>query len=212
MADLAFVLRRTGPDTETHRVLLEAYQFSISNKLFPAARDFASRVVALAIDNHHYEVAEWMQRAIETFEYENEVHNAFSVSGYLCRIAIHENRLADAKKLAADALNRDWLTDRAGWLGASLALLIRINMQECADLAELRGQVMELHSLYKVIGGLGGQDYEVAALCSGLEYLGKADESRDILLDYLTRTRRDLIPYLPELGELADRLAQPSAF
>ena len=53
---------------------------------------------------------------------------------------------------------------------------------------------------------LGAQDYEVAALCAGLIYLGDESAARTCLNDYLSSKRRDLIPYPPVLSEICEML------
>jgi len=56
--------------------------------------------------------------------------------------------------------------------------------------------------LYPATAGLGGQDYEIYALCCGLIYLNEPREAEEYLLDYLFKRRRDLTEYSVELAAI----------
>jgi DNA-binding SARP family transcriptional activator len=206
LTDLAFVLRRTGPEEEISAVLQEAYDIGIQNKLFAAARDYAERMLAFLVDNRRDGVETWMQRANDSHGDGFSVRASFSVNAYRVRIALLENRIDDAQQILQHAFDWQWVRHRKGWLAAINALHIRLHLALRTSIAELRPTVEELRLLYAETAMLGGQDYEIAALCAGLLYVGERTTAEGYLRDYLSQTRRDLTSYSRELAEIARAL------
>jgi DNA-binding SARP family transcriptional activator len=203
LSDLAFVLRRTGPEEEIEATLREAYEVAIKHKLFAASRDYAERIAAFLVDGERYGMDMWMQRATESHGDAAAVHLSFSVHACLVRIALLENRVNDAERILEREFDWLGLRERRGWLAAATALRIRAQIARCASVAEVCLDVEELRQLYSETAILGCQDYEVAALCVGLIYVGEGLAAETYLTDYLTHKRRDLTQYSRELTELS---------
>jgi DNA-binding SARP family transcriptional activator len=210
LTDLAFVLRRTGPDEEISSVLQEAYDIAIQSKLFAAARDCAERMLAFLFDSGYPGVETWMQRANESHGDGISVRTTFSVNAYLVRIALLDNRIDDAQQILQHAFDWEWVRHRKGWLAATTALRTRVEIARRSPISDLCPFVDELRQLYPETAMLGGQDYEIAALCAGLLYLGKKTAAERYLRDYLYHTRRDLTRYSRELTEITRTLAPDS--
>jgi DNA-binding SARP family transcriptional activator len=199
LSDLAFVLRRTGPDTELELTLREAYDIAIQQKLFAASRDYAERIAAFLFDGERQGVETWMQRAVKSYGDAPAVQVSFSVRAYFARIALLQNRVADAESILDREFDWELLRHRRGWLAAALALRIRTKIARRASVEELGRDVEELRQLYSAVASLGCQDSEVAGMCAGLLYIGERATADKYLEDYLSNRRRDLTPYLTEL-------------
>lgn len=210
LTDLAFVLRRTGPDEEIIGLLHEAYDIAIQSKVFAAARDFAERILSFLVDTGRDGVEMWMQRAIESRGEGPRVYMSFSVNAYRVRIALLENRIHDAQRILEREFDWEWVRHRRGWLAAAIALRIRVQIALRASIAELEPSVDELRQLNAETAMLGGQDYEVATLCAGLLYIGRTSTAEAYLEDYLSQTRRDLTDYSKELTEIGRTLHVPT--
>jgi len=206
LSDLAFVLRRTGPEEDIEATLREAYEVAIKHKLFAASRDYAERIAAFLVDGGRHGIDVWMQRATESHGDAAGVHLSFSVHVCLARIALLENRVNDAEKILERKFDWQGLRERRGWLAAATALRIRVRIARCASVAEVCLDVEELRQLYLETAILGCQDYEVAALCAGLIYTGEGLTAETHLTDYLTHKRRDLTQYSRELAEISRTL------
>ena len=209
MTDLAFVLRRTGPDEEILRVLRETYDTAVEHKIFASARDSSERIAAFLVDTRRPGAEEWMRRATERQGDGPELHITFSLNAYRTRVALRENRLRDAKTILECDFDWGWLRNRRGWLAAVLALRVRLRIAEGAEREEMGPDVDELKELYEFNAPLGGQDYEIAALCDGLLHTGRRGDAEEYLDDYLSKKRRDLTRYSRELAEVSAILTSP---
>lgn len=206
MTDLAFVLRLTGPAEEILTVLFEAYEIATSKKLAAAARDYAERIAAFLVYTRRFGMHEWIARAREPDGETPHPSVAFSMYSSIARAALLENRVEDAERIISEKFSWDWLRHRRGWTAAALALRIRVQLARRVSASELAPDIAQLRTLYGCTAALGGQDYEVAALCAGLIYVGSSSDARDLLTDYLSNKRRDLTLYSPELAEACDTL------
>jgi DNA-binding SARP family transcriptional activator len=206
LTDLAFVLRRTGPEEEVGCVLREAYDIAIQIKLYAASRDNAERIVAFLVDSGRPGVETWMQRALESHGDAADVRVSFSINAILARIALHENRVGEAKRILESEIDWEWVRHRRGFLAAAIALRIRVQIALHAEKAEVGSSVAELRELYADTAMLGCQDFEIATLCVGLVYAGEQASAETHLTDYLTHARRDLTPYSRELTDVCERL------
>jgi len=206
MTDLAFVLRRTGPEDEVIRTLREAYDIASEQKCYAASRDYAERMAAFLVDTRRPGAEIWMQRALESHGETPQLHISFSANAYRALIALRENRIDDAEQILEREFPWDWLSHRRGWLAAATALRIRVQLASGKHIGQGGKNVDELRQLYAATATLGGQDYEVAALCAGLLYVGDEESARAFLTDYVSNKRRDLTRYSPELTEICSRL------
>jgi hypothetical protein len=206
LSDLAFVLRRTGPDAEIDATLREAFDITIQHKFFAASRDFAERIAAFLIDNSRHGVETWMQRAIKSYGDAPAVEVSFAIHAYRARIALLQNRISDAESILAHEFDWEPLRHRRGWLAAALALRIKTKIARNASVEELVPDVEEVRQLYSAVATLGCQDFEIAALCAGLIYMGEKASADKYLVDYLCNARRDLTPYLSELTSVCHAL------
>jgi hypothetical protein len=206
MADLAFVLLRTGPEEEISATFREAYDIAVERKLFASARDYAERLAAFLMDSGRPEAEKWMQRARDYHGEAPEVQTSFTLNVCLARIAFLENRLSDAKRILERDFDWEGLRHRRGWLAASIALLIKIQIGQGASVDEIGPNVAELRQLYEDTAMLGSQDCEVAALCAGLLYIGENESADAYLADYLSHKRRDFTQYSRELTEMCQTL------
>ena len=205
LTDLAFVMRRTGPEDEILGVLYEAYEIGIKGKLYAANRDYAERIASFFVDTRRPGADQWIARARESADELPQPNVLYSTIVTKARIALRQNRIDDAARLVNE-FELDWLKYRRGWLAAALGIRIRVALASKVEASELLAEVSELRSLYGVTAGLGGQDCEVASLCAGLKAIGDAEDARSLLRDYLSSKRRDLTPYLPELIEVCNLL------
>lgn len=206
MTDLAFVLRRAGPEEEIPAVLEEAYELATSRKLYAAARDYAERLAAFLIDTGRPGAEPWMERARESHGEAPETHNVFSANLYCARVALGENRVEEAERIVNESLPWDWLAHRHGWRAAAIAVRLRVKMAKSLSAVNLQSDIAELQSLYDRTSKLGGQDYEVTALCAALAYVGEVSRAREYLADYLAVKRRDLVPRSRELEGVCEFL------
>ena len=206
MSNLAAALIRTGPAEETISVCREAYDIAIEHKLFVVARACAQMLVAVLFDNGRPGVTEWMHRANECHGEPLEAHTSLSLNAYSARIAFLENRLGDARKILEADLDWAWLRSRRGWLAATIALLIEVQIGQAESIEEIGPNLVELRQLYEHTSMLGGQDDEVAALCAGLIYIGEIESAHAYLTDYLVNKRRDLTQYSRKLAEICQTL------
>jgi hypothetical protein len=204
LSDLAFVLTRAGPLEAAIAAASEAYEIATTAKQPALARECATRMLGLLVDTGSSETAEWSERASKTFD-RQDASTAYAVLNHMCRIALRENRIADARKHAEASLELRWLSERKGWLAASLAVQLRVAIAEKRPVGELRDPVEKLQDLYGYIANIGGQDNEIAALCAALAYVGEKSLAKDLLTDYDTR-RRDLTPWSADLLEISSAL------
>ena len=179
LSDLAFVLRRAGPYDEIGPALQEAYDTAIQHKFFAAARDYAERMLAFLVDTRRGGVETWLQRANDSHGDGLSVRASFSVNAYLVRIALLENRIDEAQRILQHAFDWEWVRHRKGWLAAATALRVRVHIALRTSIADIRPTVDELRQLYAETATLGGQDYEIAALCAGLLYIGERTTAED---------------------------------
>jgi hypothetical protein len=207
MTNLSLVLCRTGPAEETIRVLREAYDIAIQNKLVAASRDCACRLAAFLFDGGHRGVKEWMQRATMVCHGEaTQTHIPFTLNIYFARIALLENRVADANRILEHDCDWEWLRHRPRFLAPTLVLRIRVQIAQGASVADVGPNVEQLRHLYAHTAMLGGEDYEVAGLCAGLLYMEDKESAGAYLADYLSHKRRDLTQYSRELIEICQNL------
>jgi hypothetical protein len=206
LSDLAFVLRRTGPDEEIDATLREAYDFTIQHRIFAASRDFAERVASFLLDTGREGAETWMDRAVKSYGDAQAVQVTFAVHGYFARIALAQNRISAAESILDHEFDWVWLRHRRGWLAAALALRIKTKIARQASIEEVSPIVEELRQLYSAVATLGCQDFEIAGLCVGLIYIGDQANAHKYLVDYLSNGRRDLTPYLRELTAVCHAL------
>jgi len=199
MTDLAFALRRAGPEEEIPSVLEEAYNLGMSRKLYASARDYAERLASFLIDTGRPGYKLWMMRARESHGETLDASTLLSFNSYAARLALRQDRIDEAEKFFAELVDWDWLKDRHGWRAAIVALRIRLLLAKRSDPDQLAKDIEELQSLYDATCKLGGQDHEVSSLCAGLFYRGDTLAAKRYLIDYVTTKRRDLTPYSPEL-------------
>lgn len=206
MADLAFVLRLTGPSDQLLAILVEAYEIAMGKKLVAAARDYAERIAEFLISAGRTGAHEWVARALEPDEKPQQPHLVFSTSALRVRLAILENRIADAEHIVVEEFAWDWLKHRRGWLAAALALRIRVRLAQHVGVDRLLNDVEDLHALYGSTANIGAQDSEVASLCAGLAYIGRSREAERLLKDYVLTQRRDLTAYNSDLAAVCEAL------
>jgi hypothetical protein len=204
VSDLAFVLRRTGPDTEIELTLREAYDIAIQHKLFAASREYAEWVLTFFLDRGRQDIETWMERSVKSYG-DGPVRATFAVQASFARIALFENRIADAESIV-DQFDWGLLRHRRGWLAAALALRIKTKIARMASAEEVGPHVEELLKLYEAFATIGCQDLEVAGLCRGLLYLDQRGTAKRYLEDYVCNKRRDLTPYLDELTSVCTAL------
>jgi hypothetical protein len=201
MTDLAYVLRRTGPTGEMFDALRQGYDTALQWNQHASARECAQRIASLLEDEELEGSAEWMRLSEECSE-NSEVYASFSHNADAIRIALREQRLADARSLLETGFEWEWLSHRRGWLAAVTGLRIRLLIAEGAPPTDLEPHVAKMLELYPMIGGLGRQDYEIAALEKGLAYIGDQATARKCLVDYISARRRDLVPLSSELTRI----------
>jgi DNA-binding SARP family transcriptional activator len=206
MADLAYVLRRTGLPDEMFSILRESYGIAIEHNHHVMARDAAEKLGALLEEAGRPASKEWMDRAVENARVASDVHGDFSFNADRARSALLGNRLEEARKFLDSGFDWEWLKDRRMWLAAAHALRVRLLIAEKASHAELRVHVDVMEGLYNVTASLGRQDVEIGALVLGFLELGEPVKARAYLEDYIGRTRRDTSAILPELKALAREL------
>jgi DNA-binding SARP family transcriptional activator/tetratricopeptide (TPR) repeat protein len=81
------------------------------------------------------------------------------------------------------------------WRTATLAIRVRLEILRNAPAEIVVGIIEELVPVFAKNKHLGRQDYEAISLVTGLEYLGKSEQARKIVLDYLTvRKERNPVP------------------
>jgi DNA-binding SARP family transcriptional activator len=206
MSDLAFAMRRGGPEDEIPAILEEAYDIAIGRKLFVSARDYADRLAAFLIDTGRQGYERWLMRARESHGEAIEVHSLFSAKMYAVRVALLQGRVDEAEQIFNEAIPWDWLKDRHSWRAAAVALQLRLHIAGKVDPPDLVSDIEELQRLYDSTSRLGGQDYEVSSLCAGLLYSGDDATARKYFTDYVSNKRRDLTPYSSDLGAIYDTL------
>jgi hypothetical protein len=209
ISDLAYVLRRSGPPEEIHNVLAEAYEIAIARKLFAAASDYAERLAECMIDTDRALAELWLNRATQSHLESDQMQTAFSVGVVRTRLALWDGRLDDADRLI-NAFRWDWLGDRHKCRGAALALRVRTHIARRHSVDCVFSDVNELRSLYERIARLGGEDYEISSLCSGLIYIGDQAAARTHLHDYVSSKRRERTPFSQELSEICSALPDSS--
>lgn len=205
ITDLSFVLRVSGPEDEILEVLTEGYEIAKRYRLYVASRDCAERISAFLVAGGRPGFEQWLDRALDYLGDAQPVGVLFSVHTTQARIALRERRFEDAERILEEEIPWEWLRDRRGWLAAGLALRIRLRVARGQTQA-LSRDVEELRALNQSTAGLGAQDFEVAALCAGLNHLGDQPAARKYLTNYLSSQRRDLTPYSPELTEICEVL------
>lgn len=211
LSDLGFVLRRTGPDTELNLALREAYDIAIQHKLFAASREYAEAIAAFLLDRGGQGVEKWMELSTKSYGDAPAVQISFPCRVAFARIALLQNRIADAESILDHEVDWELLQHRRGWLAAALALRIKTRIARNAGVEEVKPDVRMLRQLYSAVATLGGQDSEIAGLCAGLLYLGKKAAAQKYLADYVCNKRRDLTSYLTELTSVCVALdAKPS--
>ena len=211
LADLSLVLTRTGPVEEITATLYEAYDIAVRHRLPTAVQEMAGRITAFCFDADRPEAREWLERAILANTASPDPHTICTLTEYRARIAIIENRLSDAQTLMAGKIDLEWLKDRRGWYAASLAIVVRIMIAQRVGVAELSPYVEELEELFKFTASLGGQDYEVASLYFGLQYLNKHIAAESYAVDYVRNKRRDKLPLPNEWDRISTITGQGCA-
>jgi len=204
MTDLSYVMIRTEQVGEIVPVLKKAYAIAIEHKFFAHAREIAGRLLSFFENQRLPGSSEWVLRAAP--EENTPIPDRFSYNVDLTRIALRENRLADAKELLQNGFDWDWLSPRPSWLAAALALRVKLRIGQLADREIALPDVVRLRRLYKRIAPLGVQDYEIEALVRGLVYVGDPASAATCLTDYVGRTRRDSSPLSRDLMVLVRKL------
>lgn len=211
LADLSFVLRRTGPVEEITATLYEAYDIAVRRRLPAAEQEMAGRIAAFCFDADRPEAREWLERAVLANTASPDPHTICTLTEYRARAAIIENRLSDAESLMAGKMDLEWLKDRRGWYAASISIVLRTMIAQHVGAAELTPFVEKLEKLFKFTAGLGGQDYEVASLCFGLQYLNKHIAAEAYAADYVRNKRRDRLPLPNEWDGISASIREGSA-
>jgi hypothetical protein len=194
LADLSFVLRRTGPVEEISAALTEAYDIAVRHRLPAAEQEMAARLTAFYFDSDHPAAREWLERAVQANSAANEPSILCTLTEYRARAAIIEHRLSDAQSLMAGKTDMQWLQDRRGWYAASVAIVVRTMIAQHVSVGDLTPYVEALKDLFKFTARLGGQDYEVASLYFGLQYLDQRAVATAYAVDYVRQKRRDRLP------------------
>ena len=206
ITDLAIVLTRAGPAEEALAVLREAYTIATERKHYAKARECAERFASLLEEEELSGSKQWMERAARESKEAPDVHSEFSFNADSVRMAIRENRLADARQILERGFDWEWLNNRRMWLASGLALQVRLLIAERAKPVDVGPYVEKLGGLFESTASLGRQDYEVAALIQGLTYVGKCAEAKLRLKDFILRKRRDLTPLSRELSQISEEL------
>lgn len=209
ITDLAFVLRRAGPQEEVPAALNEAYEIAKSRKLFAAAREYAVRLAEFLLESDQTErssVEIWLARAEESHGEPDQLQTACSATAAKARLALWDKRLLDAERLV-DAFPWNELGDRHSWQAAGVALRLNTYIAQGRSPDSVLPYVNELRTLYERISQVGGQDYEVSALCRGLSYVNDDANARWHLTDYISKKRREATSFSRELREASSLTA-----
>jgi DNA-binding SARP family transcriptional activator len=205
MTDLSFVLRRTGPIEEALDIVREGYAIADKHKHYAAARDCAERLASMFEDEGREGFAEWRLLAAACGEDRRGALSPFSAHFDSVRSALRDNRIQDARRELESGFDWHWLAERRIWLAAATGLQIRLLIAERARESEVKPHVDRMLDLCCVTAELGRQDYEIAGLLLGLEYIGERSAASECLHDYLSQQRRDLTPLSKELLDAANR-------
>jgi hypothetical protein len=206
LADLSYVLRRTGPIEEIMPSLCEAYELALRDRLPGAAQEMAARIAGFCLDSDQSDAGEWVERGLTVNTTNPDPQTLSNLSEYKARIAIDENRLSVAQSLMAGKTNLAWLEDRRGSHAACVAVIVRLMIAQHAGAAQLAPYVETLKNLYEFTAGVGGQDYEVASLYFGLQCLNKDSEAETYAIEYIQERRRDNLPLPREWNGIRARL------
>jgi hypothetical protein len=168
----------------------------------------AVRIADLYIDMNWDGAREWLERALSANNAAPDPYQTVALEEYRAKIALLENRLDDADRILTQSGGHQWLPPWLGWHAAHIAIHIRVLIASMAPQEEVARHVRKLSELFEATCSLGGQDYEVASLYFGLQYLGERSEADAYLVRYLDHGRREVTPLREELGAIADRVAR----
>ena len=155
----------------------------LANGDVPRARDAIRRFDALA-------------------DADQDLHRSTDRVYFLIRLALEEGNIDEAAERYAAVAAQSNPAQSVNWRAAILALGVRIAIQRNGSVEILRPMVAELETAHLQNRGSGWQDFETHALALGLRYCGDLEQSARLLVEYVTKYRREKGSLPQQLGDL----------
>jgi hypothetical protein len=139
---------------------------------------------------------------------DQDLHRALDRLYLLARLALEEGNIEEASDKYEAACGHFARAQTANRRSAGLALGIRIGIHKEVSVASIRPMVADLEAAHVQNRASCWQDFETCALTLGLRYCGEEERGERLLLEYLTKYRREKWAFPQPLSDL---LRQPRA-
>lgn len=206
MRNAALVFRRAGAFDKVNETVLASYNLATENKLLRHASLIALSFVEIMLDAGNFNAARvWHAKSDESL-LSGDLHSKAEHHFHAARLALSEDDLDSVEDLFRDyfeTIKKDQSLLRRL---SALALLVFLQTAR-GDLPEsFRATLTEMEKAHLEVRGNGGQDFETAALITGLLFVGESDKAATLLSHYRSSWRRDRGPLGPELMRVANQI------
>lgn len=199
MRNAAHVFRRCGKTDRVTEVLTDAYMIAQQNKLSRRATLIALSFVKSMLDAGDLEQAEhWHSKSDEALLVD-DWHSLVEYHLHAARLALYRDRVDQASYWFGRHFSLIDTEQNTLRRVSALALLVLIQSSRGDDHASLAKPLRDLEHGHLLVRGTGGQDFETAALITGLYYIGESAKADALLGEYLAVWRRDKGPVCIEL-------------
>ena len=203
LIDCASAFRRNGDKDLSTALRVEAFDIALHEKAYALAAMAAHQLVISALDEGNIDLAqEWAAKFEQMHRPMTEFWGgrAFILSATHIALCLGDLTTAESLFLPYEDsfLNDPVALCRSSALVAAIRLRIAQGV-ECEHVAPLVEALRSLHTRFR---SMGMYDYESLSLYLGMVYIGKAEEGRGILNEYVQTFRRDRSPYPQQISDI----------
>lgn len=203
----ATALCRAGESAEGERAYVEAYDTALNLRVFTMAGEICQHLIKTFLNNDRMQEAEvWVHRYMGLQRPQTELWEQRPLRLCLARIELWRGNVEAAAHLLENEGEPLWDDPVPLFRFTALATKLQTEMQRGMAPINVLDLVLRMEALCHELTHVGSQDIEILALYRGMQYLGRLDDARDLLLTYVEKDRRDSLPLVPALATEAQAL------
>jgi tetratricopeptide (TPR) repeat protein len=203
LCNVGVAYRLAGRSDDAEAVFLELLDLSLAHGLVSRTSFALFGLVRVYLANGDAQRARDAIRRFDALaDADQDLHRTTDRVYFLIRLALEEGNIDEAAERYAVVAAQSNPAQSVNWRAAILALGVRIAIQRKNSVEKLRPMIAELGAAHLQNRGSGWQDFETHALALGLRYCGDLEQSARLLVEYVTKYRREKGPLLQQLSDL----------
>jgi len=212
LGNIGVAYRLAGRQNDAEAIFLEVLDHSLEHG-FVSRTTFATlSLVRLYLAAGDVQQARNAMNKLEAFSAVDQDLNCAADRLYLlARVALEEGRIEEASQRYAAVAAQSSPTQSVNRRAADLALGVRIGIRAKVPRETLRSMVAELETAHLRNRSSGWQDFEAHALALGLRHCEQSEKGLRLLVEYVTRYRREKWPLPQTLTALLQDLGDSYA-